>query len=183
MTLFRKVWKLDGIEAAEIIRDEMDVPVIFLTGYTSESHIKRAKKVKPFRDEDIRANIEIALYKKELERKQKQAEEKIRRLFFAIEHNPYMVLIIDIEGNIEFINNKFSQITNYTSKEIVGKNISFLQYNKVSSGIYEEMMAKIASGKEWRGELCIIKKDGMSDSKYTVAMPVINIQGDIIFSF
>ena len=180
--------ELDGIDAANIIKADMDIPIIFLTAYADDKYVKRAKQVepfgyivKPFRENEIRANIEIALYRKDLERKQKQAEQRIRRLFLAIDHNPYMIMIMGIEGNIEFINNKFSQITNYTSKEIVGKNINFLQSDKISSEVYKEMRGKIAYGEEWRGELCIRKKDGTPGLKYTIVLPVKNINGNILF--
>ena len=181
--------KLDGIDAAKKIKEDMDIPIIFLTAYANDKYIKRAKHaepfgyiVKPFRENEIRANIEIALYRKDLERKQKQAERRIRRLLLAIEHNPYMIMITDIDGNIEFINNKFSQITNYTPEEVVGKDIRFLQSDKTSPEIFEEMRGEIASGEEWRGELCVRKKDGTSGLKYTVALPVKSINGDTIFS-
>ncbi|MBT6563284.1 MAG: response regulator, partial [Candidatus Scalindua sp.] len=102
--------KFDGIDAAKIIKTDMDIPIIFLTAYADDKYIKRAIQadpfgyiVKPFRENEIKANIEIALYRKNLERKQKQTEERIRRLFFVIEHNPYMIMIMDTEGNIEFV--------------------------------------------------------------------------------
>ncbi len=180
--------KLDGIEAAELIKNELDVPVIFLTGYTSDNYIKRAKTVmpfgyivKPFREDDIRANIEIAFYRKELERKQKLAGERISRLFLAIEQNPYMITIMDIEGNIEFVNNEFCQETSYAAEEIVGKNVLVLQSGEIPSEVYQKMMDEIVSGKEWRGELCIRKKDGTSCSRYTVAMPVKDINNNVSF--
>ena len=180
--------KLDGIDAAKIIKTDMDIPIIFLTAYADEKYINRAIQadpfryiVKPFRENEIRANIEIALYRKSLERKQKQTEERIRRLFLVIEHNPYMIMIMDTEGNIEFVNNKFSQITNYTPNEIIGKNILLLQSDKESSEVFNEMKGKIISGGEWRGELCVRKKDGKPGLKYTVALPVKNVKGDILF--
>ncbi len=126
--------KLDGIDAARIIKGDMDIPVIFLTAYADDRYIKRALQVepsgyivKPFREEEIRANIEIALYRKKLEQKQKEEEERIRRLFLAIDHNPYIIMIMDVEGNIEFINSRFSQITSYTTDEFVGKDVDFFQ--------------------------------------------------------
>ncbi|MCP4254311.1 MAG: response regulator [Candidatus Scalindua sp.] len=180
--------ELDGIEAAEIIKNEMDVPVIFLTGHTSGNYIKRAKKVmpfgyivKPFREDDIRANIEIAFYRKELERKQKLAEERIRRLFLAIEQNPYMITIMDVEGNIEFVNNEFCQVTSYTAEEIVGKNVLLLLSDEITSEVYQKMRDEIVSGREWRGELCIKKKDGTPCLQYTVALPVKDINDDVAF--
>jgi len=151
--------KFDGIDAAKIIKTDMDIPIIFLTAYADDKYIKRAIQadpfgyiVKPFRENEIKANIEIALYRKNLERKQKQTEERIRRLFFVIEHNPYMIMIMDIEGNIEFVNNKFSQITNYAPDEIIGKNILLLQSDEESSEVFKEMKGEIFSDEEWRGE-------------------------------
>ena len=70
----------DGIDAAEEIKSEIDVPIIFLTAYADEELIKRAKRiepfgyiVKPYEERELRAAIEIALYKKEMERKLQEA--------------------------------------------------------------------------------------------------------------
>jgi len=67
--------KLDGIEASEIITKELDIPVIFLTAYADDKFLERAKKVqsfgyilKPFQEKEIKANIELALYRKDKER-------------------------------------------------------------------------------------------------------------------
>ncbi len=60
--------RLDGIEAARIIRAELRIPVIFLTGYASEQFIRRAKTVqplgyivKPYQEQELWAVIEMAL--------------------------------------------------------------------------------------------------------------------------
>ena len=181
--------KLDGIDAAVKIKEDLDIPIIFLTAYADDRYIRRAMQaepfgyiVKPFREEEIRANIEIALYRKKLDRKQKQGEERMRRLFLAIEHCPYMVLIMDVEGNVEYVNSAFVQRTNYTLKEVTGKDVSLLKSDETLPGIYKEVWDKIISGDEWRGELCIRKKDGTSCLKYTVAMPVEDINGNPLFS-
>ncbi|MFA6810490.1 MAG: response regulator, partial [Desulfoplanes sp.] len=64
---------IDGIGAAEIIKEKYNIPVVFLTAYTSEMYVRRAKKldplgfvVKPFQDNQLRATIEIAIYKKKI---------------------------------------------------------------------------------------------------------------------
>ena len=180
--------ELDGIEAAEIIKNEMDIPVIFLTGYTSDNYIERAKKVapfgyivKPFREDDVRANIEIALYRKDLERKRKHAEERIRRLFLAIEQNPYMIMIMDAAGQVEYANSRFTQLTSYAINEVVGENASLLKSEEMSTELYNELCSKIASCEEYRGELSIRKKDGTPDLKYTVILPVKNAKDEIVF--
>ena len=60
----------DGIEIANIIKEEFGIPFIFLTAYADEKTIDRAKTtepygfiVKPFDEKDLRSAIEIALYK------------------------------------------------------------------------------------------------------------------------
>ena len=73
-----------GIDAAEEIKSEMDVPVIFVTAYADEEFIKRAKTVepfgyivKPYEDRELRAGIEIALYKKGMERQLQKAHDNL----------------------------------------------------------------------------------------------------------
>ena len=62
--------EMNGIEAAEAIRKETNIPVIFLTAYADESTLARAKVtqpygyiIKPFKEIDIHTSIEMALYK------------------------------------------------------------------------------------------------------------------------
>jgi hypothetical protein len=180
--------KLDGINAAEIIKKEMDIPIIFLTAYTDDEYIERAKNVepfgyivKPYSDNEVKANIEIAIHKKELERKQKQSEERIRRLFRSVEQSPCMIMIMDTKGNVEFINNKFSRVTGYESKEILGKNISRLKSDEMSPETYNEMWDKITSGEEWRGELFIRRKEVETYRESSVILPVKNTNDEIVF--
>ena len=40
--------KMDGIEAAERITSQFDIPVIYLTSHTNQEYIERAKQTKPF---------------------------------------------------------------------------------------------------------------------------------------
>jgi putative nucleotidyltransferase with HDIG domain len=71
--------QVDGIEAAEEIRTRFGIPVVYLTAYTDEDTLQRAKVtepygyiIKPFQERDLHTGIEVALYKH-------QAEEEIRR--------------------------------------------------------------------------------------------------------
>ena len=80
--------KLDGIEATELIKAELDIPFIFLTAYTDDEFIKRAKNatpfgyiVKPFHNREIMAVIEVARCKKKVEKELKESEERFRAIF------------------------------------------------------------------------------------------------------
>jgi len=61
--------QLDGIEAAKIIHDEMNVPIIFVTSHAEKHFIERAKQVnpaayllKPVHENELEIAIELALY-------------------------------------------------------------------------------------------------------------------------
>ena len=78
--------KMDGIEVAEILKEELDIPAIFLTAYSDKKIIERAKKaepygyiVKPFQDRELKAAIEVALYKKEKERRLRESAIQLKR--------------------------------------------------------------------------------------------------------
>lgn len=67
---------MNGIEAALQIREKMNIPVVYLTAYTDENTLERAKKsephgyiIKPFKEVDIHTTVEMAIYKhaKEME--------------------------------------------------------------------------------------------------------------------
>src|SRR5687767_9404080 len=52
--------RMDGIEAARLIHDRLDIPVIFLTAHTDEGTLQRAKSseafgyiVKPFEKQEL----------------------------------------------------------------------------------------------------------------------------------
>ncbi|NYB52884.1 MAG: methanogen output domain 1-containing protein [Methanobacteriaceae archaeon] len=61
---------MDGIEAAAKIRNQLDIPIIYLTAYSDEEVLERARMtepygyiIKPFKKSELNANIEMALYK------------------------------------------------------------------------------------------------------------------------
>ena len=84
--------QFDGITAAEQIRVEQDIAIVFISGYAREEYIERAKEVapfgyvvKPFTVEQLQVSIEIALYKKEMERNLKDSHEALVKLNLKLE--------------------------------------------------------------------------------------------------
>jgi CheY-like chemotaxis protein len=60
--------KMDGIEAAAIIKEQLGIPIIYLTAYSDDKRVQRAKAtnpvgylLKPFQERDLQQGIEIAL--------------------------------------------------------------------------------------------------------------------------
>jgi len=118
--------KMDGIEAAQKIWDHFDIPVVYLTAYSDELTLQRAKVtapfgyiVKPFEDRELHISLEIALYKHDIERKLRDSEEKYRDL---VETAKIIILRMDTSGYITFFNEFAHEFFGY-DEEILGKNI------------------------------------------------------------
>ncbi|NQU28935.1 MAG: response regulator, partial [Candidatus Marinimicrobia bacterium] len=89
--------KYDGINAADRLRDIVQIPVIFLTALTDEMVISKALDtipygyiLKPFRIEDLKAAIEVSLIRFNYEQKLKTYQKKIEEseaLFLGIYNN------------------------------------------------------------------------------------------------
>src|SRR5918997_5561316 len=68
--------QMDGIEAAALIWERCGVPAVYLTAYGDDATLQRAKVtrpygyvLKPFSERELRINIEVALYRSQMERK------------------------------------------------------------------------------------------------------------------
>jgi CheY-like chemotaxis protein/DNA-binding PadR family transcriptional regulator len=77
--------RLNGIEAAQAIITELDIPVVFVTSYADDAIIEKAKQVKPygyivkpFNELEIKAAIEVALFRKAAELEMKKMAEMAR---------------------------------------------------------------------------------------------------------
>ncbi|MDP3623471.1 MAG: response regulator, partial [Methanobacteriaceae archaeon] len=106
--------KMDGVEAAQVIQEEFDIPIVYLTAYSDEKTLGRAKLtgpfgyiIKPFEDRELHSAVEVALYKHQMDSKLKESEEKYRNLF---ESFPDPILLLDSQGNITFMNQTVEQI-------------------------------------------------------------------------
>jgi CheY-like chemotaxis protein len=78
--------KLDGIDAAKKIKAEFNIPVVFLTAFSEDHIVEKAKLaepfgyiLKPFQDREIKAAIEVALCKKEMEEKLQKANDELEQ--------------------------------------------------------------------------------------------------------
>lgn len=122
--------KLDGIAAAAIIKEKHDIPVIFLTAYTEDDLIQRAKQaepfgyiVKPFQEDEIKAAIEVALHKKDMERRLWESEKKYRLL---VENIPGIVFTGYKDWSIDFIDNKIETVAGYNMEDFNSRKLKWV---------------------------------------------------------
>ncbi len=115
---------MGGIETAKHIREICDIPVIFLTAFSNQETLERARLVepfgyilKPFNERELVGNIEMALYKHTMESKLRESESKFRGL---IENSPEGILLIDGEGRLIEWNPAAEQISGVQRSDVVG---------------------------------------------------------------
>jgi len=116
---------LDGIEAAMQIRQTCRVPVVYVSAYTDEITLERAKVtepfgyiVKPFSERELRANIEMALYKHRMETRLRRMEHWLARF---CESQASAVIAADSNGRIQVFSEGAEAITAWPASLAVGQ--------------------------------------------------------------
>ncbi len=118
---------MDGTETARILRQRFNIPVIFLTAHADSSTVGRAKSaeplgyiVKPFRERELHAAIEIALHKQEKDLKSLTESELLTATLRAISDG---VISVDSSESITFLNPAAESWTGWISHEAVGRQL------------------------------------------------------------
>lgn len=140
--------ELDGIEAASIIKEELNTPIVFLSAYGDEKFIKRAKQiepfgyiVKPYQDDGLRAAVEVALYNKEVSLRLRGSEERWRLLAENLNEG---IILGDSSGEIIFWNRGAENIFGYSADEAVGKPMTFI-FSEAIRKDYKKIIGRIIS--------------------------------------
>jgi diguanylate cyclase (GGDEF)-like protein/PAS domain S-box-containing protein len=99
--------RMDGVEAADQIRQRFGIPVVYLTANADHPTVQRAKVtepfgyvIKPFEERELHTTIEVALYKHRAEQTLKESEERYRLL---VELSPEAILV-QSDGKIVYAN-------------------------------------------------------------------------------
>ncbi len=144
--------EMDGIEAAAEIRKVQDIPVIYLTAYSDEKTVERAKLTepsgflvkgqgmlsKPFDESELHAAIEITLYRHQMEKEHDQISAAM------LQKTSEAVIATNSTGQIRFINALAENLTGWTKAEALGKDLKevFMPLKEVTSECsLEEVLA------------------------------------------
>jgi two-component system cell cycle sensor histidine kinase/response regulator CckA len=121
---------MDGIEAAAIIHDTCNIPIIYVTAYADEYTLMRAKRtepsgyiIKPFKKKELHSTIEMALYKQKMESFLKDREELLATTLKSISD---AVITTDLKGFITFLNPFAENLTGWNQDEALGKHIDLV---------------------------------------------------------
>lgn len=181
--------KMDGIEAAQRIHDDFDIPVLYLTAYSDEETLKRAKItepfgyiIKPFEDRELHSSVEIAIYKHEMDRKLKESE---KWLSTTLESIGDAVIATDKEGVIIFMNPVARKVTGWDQEEAIGKTlVDVFQIINEHTGIpLEDPVTKVLKRDaviEMNDPALLITKDGTRLPIDDSSAPIRDENGSVI---
>jgi len=195
---------MDGYETADLLlkmENNQHVPVIFITAaYKDTVHLMKGYRCgavdyleKPVDDMILLSKVKVFLtlddqktaLKLKNERLKKEVTNRLivsdeyQKLTTAVEQSPMNVMITDITGTVEFVNQGFISSTGYQKEEVIGKNAHFLQSGYTVAGVYQDLWATITAGNTWRGEFHNKRKNGELFWEHAVISPVKNKQDKI----
>lgn len=110
---------------------------------------------------------------------QRQVLQKLNILSKATEQSPVSIMITDYNGNIEYVNPKFEELTGYTFNEAIGKNPRILKSGLTPASVYTDLWKTITSSKDWKGELVNRKKNGEIYNESVIISCITDEQGII----
>lgn len=190
--------KMFGYSKEEIL-EKKNINILFPEKYHKKITENRLKKhILPDEIEGIRKDgsvfpVEIEArnieYGKENNRQlisfrditsRKQAEIEGKKRITAIEQSANTIIITDVDGNIEYTNPKFTEVTGYTAEEALGKNPKILNSGAQSKEYYAEMWQTITAGNVWKGEFKNKAKNGKLFWEKVTISPIKNDDGEII---
>ena len=110
----------------------------------------------------------------------KKTESENQKLSKAVQQSSNSIVITDLSGNIEYVNNKFTELTGYSESEVLGKNPRILNSGLQSKEFYTNMWQTLASGETWMGEFHNQAKDGTLFWEHVTISPLKNNAGKVI---
>src|SRR5258706_12868099 len=115
---------MDGVAAANQIRQQLDIPVVFLTAHSDEHTFGRAKMsdpfgyvVKPFEERTLQIAIELAPHRHELERKLRQISRWMTATLSSIGD---AVIATNSRGEVLLLNLVAENLTGWPQAEAAG---------------------------------------------------------------
>ena len=181
--------KVDGIEAAAEIRRLFQLPVVYLTAYTNDDTLNRAKLtepygyiLKPFEARDLCTTIEVALYKYQMEQQLREREQWLATTLRSIGDS---VITTDTEGLVTFMNPVAEALTRWRLEEVIGNDLTrvFQTINEKTRAVVENpvllaLQQGITVGLE--NNTLLVTKDGAEIPIDDSAAPIKDEVGKIL---
>jgi PAS domain S-box-containing protein len=106
-------------------------------------------------------------------------ERRLRQLSRITEQAPLAIVITKLNGEIEYVNPMFEEVTGYAFDELRGLNPRVLQSGLTPKTAYSDLWKTLHSGRVWRGEFTNRKKNGELFVEQATLAPVTGPDGSV----
>ena len=117
-----------------------------------------------------RADLTTALESEIARRKKVDAE--VNKLTLAVDQAIESIVITDLEGRIEYVNDSFVASTGYSREEVLGRNPRLLKSGETPMETYQGLWDALKNGRSWRGEMMNRRKSGEVFPEYVRCSPI-----------
>lgn len=181
--------EMDGIETAHRLRASYPVPVVYLTAFTDDNTLHRAKAseafgylLKPFEDRELRTTIEMALYKHTMERKLWESREWLATTLRCIGD---AVIATDAASAVQLINPLAESLTGWKQSDAMGRpapEIFSLHAADGTAPAWSDVEDLLAGRADVRGgkDVVLIARDGKRTPVDYTAAPISESGGRIM---
>ena len=106
-------------------------------------------------------------------------EDLLRKLSLAVEQSPESIVITNLAGEIEYVNEAFVRIAGYPREKLIGRNMSILQSGKTPRATYVELWDALTHGNHWKGDFINRREDGSEYVESAIVTPLRQPDGRI----
>lgn len=126
--------EMDGIEAAASIKEQLGIPIIFLTAHSDKNTLERAISInpsgyliKPFNERELFSNIEMALHKARIRNLEKPGLSSLHdRIEKTLLSSRTLCIAVDLQGRITRISPEVRRVFSIERRSLVGSPLSVI---------------------------------------------------------
>lgn len=109
----------------------------------------------------------------------KKAEDQLVKLSLAVEQSPESIIITDLDANIEYVNQAFTNNTGYRLEDVIGKNPRLLHSGRTPPDTFIALWRALTAGHTWEGELFNQRRNGNEYIDHAIISPIRQADGRI----
>lgn len=109
----------------------------------------------------------------------RRVDAALKKLSLAVEQSSEAIIITDVSGSIEYVNDTFIRQTGFPRAEVLGRTPSMLASGKTPAETYEQMWRALRAGKAWKGQFLNRHKQGHDYYVFSIITPLSNSNREV----
>ncbi|MDD1670427.1 MAG: PAS domain-containing protein, partial [Methanomicrobiales archaeon] len=175
--------------AGEQISGDLHIPLVYLTAYSDERTVERAKitepygyLIKPFTDTELKTTLEMAIYKHRREKREREKGAWFLETLMAISDG---IITTNPEGQVSFMNPAAELMTGWQSQESYLRPLPevFRLVHEVSGAVVENLARRAAREENLvttEGDEVLVAKNGSKWPMESRFSPIRDARGKAI---